>query len=222
MAPAGQVRGRTIPGPYRLLRCGGCGFAAVADPPDPARVYTDDYYRGAGADPLVDYAFEASAPGRTIRRYEWRGIAARVAALAPVGPATRWLDAGCGTGGLVAYLREHVGCDAVGQEEGWALERLRSTGIPVVDPDALPALRGTFDVVTAIEVIEHVPDPVPFLRGLRDLRPPSFPPPTSPHPPPHPLLPHPEPSRRPWSPPASARTSPASARDTPTSSASRC
>jgi SAM-dependent methyltransferase len=169
MASAGQVRGKTIPGPYRLRRCGGCGFASVADPPDPARVYTDDYYRGAGADPLVDYAFEASAPGRTIRRYEWRGIAARVGALAPIGPATRWLDAGCGTGGLVAYLRGQVGCDAVGQEEGWALERLRSTGIPVVDRDALPALRGTFDVVTAIEVIEHVSDPVPFLRGLRDL-----------------------------------------------------
>ena len=137
MAPAGVVRGKTIPGPYRLLRCGGCGFAAVAHPPDPALVYTDEYYRGAGADPLVDYAFEAGAPGRTIRRYEWRGIAARVAALAPIGPATRWLDAGCGTGGLVAYLREHVGCDAMGQEEGWALERLRLTGIPVVDPDAL-------------------------------------------------------------------------------------
>jgi SAM-dependent methyltransferase len=169
MAPAGMVRGRTIPGPYRLLRCDGCGFAAVAHPPDPALVYTDDYYRGAGADPLVDYAFEASAPERTIRRYEWRGIAARVEALAPIGPATRWLDAGCGTGGLVAYLREHVGCDAVGQEEGWALERLRLTGIPVVDRDALSALRGTFDVVTAIEVIEHVPDPIPFLEGLRDL-----------------------------------------------------
>ena len=42
-------------------------------------------------------------------------------------------------------------------------------GIPVVDPDGLAALRGTFDVVTAIEVIEHVADPVPFLSGLRDL-----------------------------------------------------
>jgi SAM-dependent methyltransferase len=166
---AGEVRGRVVPGPYRLLRCDACGFARVVDPPDPEVVYTDAYYRGEGADPLVDYAFEAANPDRTVRAYEWRGIAARVADLAPLDARTRWLDAGCGTGGLVRHLRERVGCDAVGLEEGWALERLREARIAVVGEEELDGLAGAVDVVTAIEVIEHVPDPVSFLRRMRAL-----------------------------------------------------
>jgi SAM-dependent methyltransferase len=166
---AGQVVGRVIPGPYRLLRCDGCGFARVVDPPDPALVYTEAYYRGEGADPLVDYAFEAANPERSVRAYEWRGIVARVAALAPLGATTRWLDAGCGTGGLVRHARDAVGCDAVGLEGGWALERLREAGLPIVAEEDLAGLEGGFDVVTAIEVIEHVPDPMGFLRAMRRL-----------------------------------------------------
>jgi SAM-dependent methyltransferase len=166
---AGVARGRVVPGPYRLVRCGACGFARVVDPPDPAQVYTDAYYRGDGADPLVDYAFEADNPGRTVRGYEWRGIAARVAALAPLDRSTRWLDAGCGTGGLVRYLRACVGCDAVGHEEGWALARLRERGVPALGDADLDAAAGGFDVVTAIEVIEHVPEPMPFLRRMREM-----------------------------------------------------
>jgi len=163
------VRGRVIPGPYRLRRCDACGFGAVIDPPDPRLVYTDGYYRGEGADPLVDYDYEARHPERTVRWYEWRGVASRVAALAPLDRSTRWLDAGCGTGGLVRHLREHVGCDAVGLEEGWALERLRAAGIPAVGEDGLDGLAGEIDVVTAIEVIEHIAEPMPFLRRLRAL-----------------------------------------------------
>lgn len=164
-----MVVGRTIPGPYRLRRCEACGFAAILDPPDPGRVYTEDYYRGAGADPLVDYAFEMDHPERTIRAYEWRGIVARVRSLTALGPATRWLDAGCGTGGLVRHLRDRVGCEALGLEEGWALARARERGIPAVGSEEFQALHGRFDVVSAVEVIEHVPEPMTFLRRLRGL-----------------------------------------------------
>lgn len=166
---AGEVGGRVIPGPFRLLRCDACGFARVVDPPAPDLVYTDAYYRGQGADPLVDYAFEADNPQRTVRVYEWRGIVDRVAALAPLDASTRWLDAGCGTGGLVRHVRAAARADAVGLEGGWALERLRGSGLPVIGEEDLDALAGSFDVVTAIEVIEHVADPLPFLRRMRGM-----------------------------------------------------
>lgn len=89
-----------------------------------------------------------------------------VDALTDLGPDASWLDFGCGTGGLVEYIRENVGCAAFGYERGWAADQL---AIPVLDDGALDKHAGTFDVVTAIEVIEHTVEPVDFLRRLRTL-----------------------------------------------------
>jgi hypothetical protein len=88
--PAGEVHGRFSDRSYRLNRCSACGFGFVADPwTDYDQIYSDAYYAGEGADPLVDYAYELAHPERTVRRYEWRGILAAVGSLAPVGPTTR-------------------------------------------------------------------------------------------------------------------------------------
>ena len=81
----------------------------------------------------------------------------------------RWLDFGCGMGGLVDHCRRELGVDAVGHEEGWAADQARRRGLPTLDEDELRAQEGTFDVVTAIEVMEHIPDPVEALRAIRRL-----------------------------------------------------
>lgn len=95
----------------------------MADPEvDLASVYDERYYRGEGADPLVDYVHEAENVDHTIRRFEWRGVLNVVSSLIPVGPETQWLDYGCGTGGLVSYLRGHAVQHAVGHEVGWGAE----------------------------------------------------------------------------------------------------
>ena len=164
---AGEKRGAFSGRVFHLRRCSGCGFAFVADPwTDYDAIYDSAYYAGQGADSLIDYAFEWSQPEQTVRLYEWRGLARVAAELIELGPHTRWLDFGCGTGGLVRYLRETTGCTAVGYERGWAAEQL---DVPHLDENGLQGAAGTFDVITAVEVIEHVVEPVELLRELRRL-----------------------------------------------------
>jgi SAM-dependent methyltransferase len=147
-----------------------CHFAFIADPwTDFERIYDDRYYDGHGADPLVDYRFELSEPERTIRRYEWQGVTRLVERLLGGLDGVRWLDFGCGNGGLVRYAREHTNAEACGFEEGSIAAAARGLGIPILDADALGERSEAFDVVTAIEVIEHTLDPLAELRRIRGL-----------------------------------------------------
>ena len=153
---------------FEIYRCAACRFLFVGNPwLEYELIYNDDYYAGRGVDPLIGYTDEISDFTYSIRRYEWRGIRDCIASLAGADSSTAWLDYGCGSGGLVKYLNESGFNQAVGFEQHWALERLRSLGILAVGDDELDSLEGHFDVVTAIEVMEHVVDPLAELRRLR-------------------------------------------------------
>jgi SAM-dependent methyltransferase len=166
----GKKRGNLVPGPFAIHRCPSCGFVFVAEPcTDYATLYSEAYYRGEGADPLVDYELELDHPDQTIRQYEWRGVVEVVGSLR--GDATRacrWLDYGCGNASLVRYARG-VGVDIVGFDEGGMVPRARALGIPILTDKELDAQKGAFDVVTAIEVLEHMVDPVVGVRRIRAL-----------------------------------------------------
>jgi SAM-dependent methyltransferase len=177
---AGVVHGRYSGRDYRLARCRACGYAFVTDPwLDFAQIYDDRYYSGKGADPLVDYGFELDHPELTVRIYEWEGIASvvghllfpgdRAASAAGGRRSLRWLDYGCGNGGLVRHLRSSGAAEAFGFEEGAIASRVRDHGIPMLSVEELSAQAGSFDVVTAIEVLEHTTDPVAELRRMRSL-----------------------------------------------------
>lgn len=166
----GAKHGRYEPREFVLRRCPGCRLAFVANPwTDYPRIYSEDYYAGRGADHLVDYLFELEHPEQTLRRCEWRGIVRAVRSLYQIDTNCRWLDYGCGNGGLVRYVREQNLCDAVGFEEGWIAGKARQAGIPILEAGELGALAGTFDIVTAIEVLEHIRHPLPVLRQIRTL-----------------------------------------------------
>src|SRR5262245_66331180 len=97
----GAKKGTLRPTDFHLHHCPGCRYSFVANPwTDYAAIYSADYYAGKGADPTVDYVFELDNPADTIRQYEWRGLLRIAESLVPVGPETRWLDFGCGHGGL--------------------------------------------------------------------------------------------------------------------------
>jgi len=166
----GSKRGTFRPQVFYFRRCDACGFAFVANPlTNYAEVYSEDYFAGRGADPWVDYVFELEHPEETIRIYEWRGILRAVKALIPVHESTRWLDFSCGNGGLVRYCRQREGCEIAGFEEGPIARRAAALGIPLLGNGQLDSLEGAFHVVTAIEVLEHLEDPLAALRRIRRL-----------------------------------------------------
>src|SRR5947209_5862684 len=116
---------------------------------DFGQIYDERYYDGKGADPLVDYGFELTEPERTIRRYEWRGVTQLVKRLLGGLDGVRWLDFGCGNGGLVRYALENSNADVCGFEEGSIAAAARGLGIPILAADELNERSGGFDVVTA-------------------------------------------------------------------------
>jgi SAM-dependent methyltransferase len=149
-----------------LYRCTGCSFVFQ---PDLARdelrshhdaEYFDDYGVRGAYDDTLQRRFEARRRVRWLRKH---GV-----------QRARVLEIGAATGFFLEEARRQ-GLDAVGiePEPGAALAARRRSGAQVIDGFVedvdIPA---PMDAVCMWHVLEHVPDPVPTLRRLRQaLRP---------------------------------------------------
>jgi len=83
-------------------------------------------------------------------------------------PGARLLDYGCGTGELIELLRAS-GVGAIGLERSDAARRyaLAQRGLELLQGiNGIPC--GSLDIVTMIEVIEHLTDPCTVLSEIRD------------------------------------------------------
>jgi SAM-dependent methyltransferase len=170
-SPAGTVVGRTSRKRYDLQWCNACDFVFVSNPDtNYDEIYDADYYRGRGADPFVDYAGDISAGDASVKMYETRGLEKwAISTRASVGSSggTRWLDFGCGTGSLVKFLSPRW--EAVGFDAGAGVTFALANGVSVIGQDDLSAMAGTFDVVSSVEVLEHIVDPLPLLQQIYSL-----------------------------------------------------
>ena len=76
------------------------------------------------------------------------------------------LDYGCGWGYLTKKLRDRnyciVGCDIVKP----LIDRLNDMWLSVFHADDIRLDRANFDLILLLEVLEHVPDPVEFLKTM--------------------------------------------------------
>jgi SAM-dependent methyltransferase len=94
-----------------------------------------------------------------------------IARFAPRNAGLRLLEAGCGTGGNLRMLSEFGLLDAFElDDEARSIARCK---LPIdvksgMLPDGIPFKPGTFDIVVAFDVIEHVERDVESLAKLRD------------------------------------------------------
>jgi 2-polyprenyl-3-methyl-5-hydroxy-6-metoxy-1,4-benzoquinol methylase len=166
----GTKTGKLSKRDFHFYGCSACRFAFVGDPrTDYQEVYSEDYYRGRGADPYVDFVYESQHPATTIRNYEWRGILANIQALTTIRPETRWLDFGCGQGGLLKFCYSRVPAKYFGFEEGWLNPAVAELPFPIIRRQDLIKREGPFNIITAIEVLEHIENPAPTLTLIRQL-----------------------------------------------------
>jgi len=163
MRPAGWTVTEPEAGstPIAVLRCPACGLVTTPwtfpGQEAVASLYAQYSYGS-------ETAWETPAATRhSLRRW--------VRQMEPFRRLNRWLDVGCGAGALLRTAVEH-GWHAEGTELSTvAAERLRSEGF-VVHVGFLTNLRlpmESFDVVTMIELIEHLADPMEDLRAVQSL-----------------------------------------------------
>lgn len=133
--------------PVTYWRCAHCGGLQLNDPHwlDRAYALADDL----NPDPDTGRLLRSQAVHRVIRRL-------RAGGLVPHRPRT--LDEGAGFGILVRLLRDE-GCDAWGHDP-YAKPAFAENYIVPEWPD------GTFDLITATEVLEHTVAPVEFIERL--------------------------------------------------------
>jgi SAM-dependent methyltransferase len=119
---------------------------------------------------------ERTVPGLAQENYWFRRHEAAYAAVGPLCPGLRVLDAGCGEGYGAAAARQAGATAVVALDyDGWAVERAaRVYGLPAVRGNlvALPFADDAFDLVLSLQTLEHVWDQPRFVAECaRVLRP---------------------------------------------------
>ena len=178
----GRKRGKCRPLDFHFYECKSCSFLFVS-PVVGSEIYDDRYYRGDGADPLVDYESEYRNYATMPRNYEFLDLY-RLAKehfeknpSALTGASIRWFDFGCGAGGLLKFLRDHKTVqvrdqewkiEASGYDVGSYAEKLSTIDkLKIWDWQELEKLApGYFQIITCIEVVEHLPEPLSVIELL--------------------------------------------------------
>jgi len=143
-------------GGWDFVRCAACGMVSL-DPLPSAADIAAHHERSHRDGIYAAFAAAEDARGAVARR--------RLALLRPLAPPGSWLDVGCSTGAFVAAAVA-AGLAAEGVElASAAVVEARARGLTVHHApieDFAPGRR--WALVTAFDVVEHLRDPVGFVR----------------------------------------------------------
>jgi 2-polyprenyl-3-methyl-5-hydroxy-6-metoxy-1,4-benzoquinol methylase len=152
---------------HELLQCTSCEQVYATEYADPGEVYRSGYLRGEVGDfgldlehPLFQQYLEAVAARRCALMERVVGAGGRAGSL---------LDVGCGAGEFLDVARSRgwtvAGLDPVPDAAARARE-LRGLPVATTTLEGYGSPERRFDVVSALHVLEHVPDVNAFLRAL--------------------------------------------------------
>jgi SAM-dependent methyltransferase len=182
-----------IPGTYTVVRCDGCGHLYQRPRVRADRLadcYPDGYPRHQEPSPRSPFRGPAARqraarwalawalgyppppdPPSVLDRWRaWRLGPRIVWDCPPCVGARRLLDVGCGSGGFLGVARD-LGwqCAGIEMDPAAAAKARRYTpSIFIGDILEAPFTPGTFDLVTAFHVLEHVPEPRRVLERMLD------------------------------------------------------
>ncbi len=143
---------------YQLVRCRKCTCVSLASPPQPEEMgvhYDEDYHNA-----IV-------ASGGNSNRGRWKNEQALISRYKQRGAI---LDVGCSSGGFLSTMKSNVWkLYGIEMEESTAVKARAATGAQVFVGDAVeaPFPPETFDVVTSFDLLEHMYDPVEFVKKVR-------------------------------------------------------
>jgi len=151
---------------FPLVRCS-CGmmfFNPRLDEKAITELYSGDYYEGKGFDSNVTYYTEMSETTDEAKKSHPEDALRVINELLP--PPARLLDFGCGLGGLMKVL-DKAGYHTEGYEiSEFGRTFARKNGFTIYDSmEKIP--ENTYDIVTAIEVLEHCHSPLKVLQAIQ-------------------------------------------------------
>ena len=96
------------------------------------------------------------------------GIGTALVELVREASAQKILEAGCGTGHWIEWLRERTAAEIFGLDAstgmlGQAAQRIGSEGLIAANANSLPVREGAFDLVFCVNAFHHFDDPSDFL-----------------------------------------------------------
>jgi SAM-dependent methyltransferase len=152
-------------GAHRYLECQGCSLVSLptVEIKEPRGIYTRDYFESGAHSGYTNYLADEALHRLNGRRH------LRRLARAGAHPPGVLLDLGCAAGFFMSEAAR-MGWQVYGVDiSPWARHQVRKrfgfTAFESVD-EASEHLRGKCDVATALQVLEHMPEPASTLRSL--------------------------------------------------------